>query len=238
MSRLSERIVFNGRELDRSVPNAHVIDIVVGPISISALYQDRGMGAGSVFAKTRDGIRNVKVSVELPLDQDAALTYYNRLRAWAASSQPARLVLPGRTNGYLMAVLTEMTDLSMRDFYEPIDLTFTAFSPYFIGAERAANTGSAFNVGGDVGADFKITATIATALTAPTWTIDGSRIIGLTGTVGVGTLTINTETGAVELNGESIKSQINLESRFFALEPGPHIITGPAAAITWSERWR
>lgn len=238
MSQLSERIVFDGRELGNSVPNAHVLDIIVGAISNAVYSQERGQGAGSIFAFARDGIRNIRISVELPLDQDAALTCYNNLRAWAASSQPARLVLPGTPPGHLMAVLTEMTELSMRDYYEPIDLTFTAFDPYFIGTERSEEVGNTFTVGGDVAADFVITATIAEAVTAPTWLIDETRKIALTGTVGVGTLTINTETGAVELNGDSIKAQIDLTSRFYPLEPGTHIITGPDATITWSERWR
>ena len=105
---LSERIIFNGRELSSQVPGAHVIEITVGNITIEHNAQPRIASPGSIYASKRDGIRPVTIQIELPFDKESAIINYNLLRAWAESEQPAPMYLPNKTNGYLNCIISSI----------------------------------------------------------------------------------------------------------------------------------
>ena len=235
---VSEKIVFNGHELSASVPDSHVIDISVGSVSIEHNAQARVINAGSIFISKRDTTRTVTIQVELPLDRESALNNYNLLRAWAESNQPAPLYLPNCDKGYLQCILSAMGTMPVKSWYEPIELTFTAYDPYFYGETKTAECGSTFTIGGDALVDFTISMQNETALTDPAWTIDGVQKISFTGSIGAGLLLIDSSKGLATLAGQSVMTQLNYETRFTPLSTGNHTITGSGGTISWIERWR
>lgn len=235
---LHESVVFNGIELASHIPGSHVIDISVGQIEIEHVASARVSRAGSMFSHKRDATRPIVISVELPIDdREGIMRNYNLLRMWADSEQPKPLYLPNH-DGYILCILESMSELNVRAWYEPIELAFIAYDPYFYCLPQTIEVGSQFHVNGDAPVPFKIECRIDAAVEAPSWQIDDTFGIALIGTVGVGSLVIDTERGLVTLNGESINSQISLASRFKELVPGKHTITGTAGKIAWIERWK
>lgn len=235
---LSERIIFNGRELSSQVPGAHVIEITVGNITIEHNAQPRIASPGSIYASKRDGIRPVTIQIELPFDKESAIINYNLLRAWAESEQPAPMYLPNKTNGYLNCIISSISDMDVKTWYEPITLLFTAYDPYFYGVTQQAECGEDFRVAGDAPADFVISKLNASAVASPAWLIDGVQHISFTGSVGAGLLTIDSEKGLAKLGDQSIMALLNYETRFTPLSPGYHTITGSGGSISWIERWK
>ena len=235
---LSERIIFNGRELSSQVPGAHVIEITVGNIAIEHNAQPRIAGSGSIYASKRDGIRAVTIQIELPFDKESAIINYNLLRAWAESEQPAPMYLPNKTNGYLNCIISSISNMDVKTWYEPITLLFTAYDPYFYGVTQQVECGEAFRVAGDAPADFVITKLNASATASPAWLIDGVQHISFTGSVGAGLLTIDSAKGLAKLGDQSIMALLNYDTRFTPLPPGYHTITGSGGFISWIERWK
>lgn len=235
---LHETIVFNGIELTNHIPGSHVIDINVGQIEIEHVASARVSRTGSLFSHKRDATRPITISVELPIDdREGIMRNYNLLRTWADSEQPQPLYLPDY-DGYIYCILNSMSELSIRTWYEPIEIVFIAYDPYFYGLSRSSDVGTAFYVFGDVAVPFKIECTIEKTVEDPSWLIDDAFTIALTGSVGVGTLVIDTVHGLVTLNGDSINTQISLATRFKELAPGKHTITGTTGKISWIERWK
>lgn len=235
---LSEKIIFDGRELARHVPGIHVIDISIGSISREHNSQARTQRAGSMFASKRDSTRSITIQVELPLNKEEAALNYNLLQAWADSDQPAPLYLPNRVNSYINVVISDITELNIKTWYEPISLEFVAYDPYFFGVQCQESVGQRFRVAGDVETDFIIKSNNELAITDPKWLIDGKQFIGFTGSIGAGLLMIDTKRSIATLNGDSIMPKLNYDSRFYPLSPGYHTISGPSGTVTWTERWR
>ena len=234
----SERIIFNGHELSSQVPGAHVIEITIGNIGIEHNSQARVASFGSIFASKRDSVRPISIQVELPFDQEAAIINYNLLRAWAESDQPAPLHFPDRTNGYLNCIVSGISNMSVKTWYEPITISFVAYDPYFYGVTQRTQCGEFFRVAGDAPADFIITMQNDAAISNPAWLIDDVQHISFTGSVGAGLLTIDSSKGLAMLGDQQIMSLLNYETRFTPLAPGSHSITGSGGEISWIERWR
>lgn len=237
---LSEKITLGGRELQAQVPGCHVLDINLGAIPVEHTAQARVLGSGSIFARKRDGVRTISLQVELPFERQDAIISYNKLRVWAETEQPTPMCLPNKGNGYINVILSTMSELSVREWYQPITLTFIAYDPYFYGMTRVANVGDTFRVRGDVPTPFKISLQVQAAIQNPKWTIDDKNVIALTGSVSVGALVIDGDQGGhITLGGESIDRQIDLVSRFTLLSPGLHQIKSEHGGIvSWTERWR
>ena len=236
-------ILYNDVSLQAAVPLAQVTDIIVQPIPIAWTEIERVANNGSLLARKKLAKRNVWVEVELPLDPSVAAMAANarNLRVWAESDHECPLTLPDYPGKYLNSVLTQMDNFSLRDWWKPIKLTFTAFyEPHFVSAlETHGQVGTAFTVQGDVPACLNITHQITNALTNPIWTLATGYIVALTGTFASGTITIDTEHGYVSKDGESLMPYLSPASRFFRFPKGNHLITGPAGGTTtWRERWR
>ena len=235
---LHENVVFNGVDLTGHIPGAHVLDIEVGNIEIEHVTSARILRAGSLFARKRDGVRTISISIELPFDdREGCMRNYSMLRMWAESEQPQPLSLPDY-DGHINCVLQSISALNIKTWYEPVSLVFVAYDPYFYGHARAASIGDAFTVAGDVGVPFQIRCSIASAINSPSWTVDDQFPIALMGDVGAGLLIVDTERGLATLNGDSINSQISLATRFNDLAPGKHKIAGTTGSVSWIERWK
>ena len=239
MSRLSEQVFFNGYALNDVVPDSHVLDIIIGSILVEHKMRDGVASPGALFAGKRDGVRTIIIRVELPMEKSTALINYNKLRRWAESDMPQPMYLPDESRGYINVVLSSMTELSIGEWYQPIEMEFTAYDPYFYGVERVATVNTPFFVAGDIDIWYQIEAALPAAITSPAWTLDGNSVIAMTGQIGAGDLMIVTERGLVLLNDDSINASLSLATRFVRLTPGNHIITSAVDSnIKWREGYR
>ena len=235
---LHETVVYNGISLTGHIPGSHVTNIKVGSVGTEHVTSARVARAGALFSHKRDVSRTITISVELPIDdREGIMLNYNRLRTWAESEKPQPLYLPNYDR-YIYCVLDSMSEQNIRAWYEPIDIVFIAYDPYFHGLLRRGEVGTTFYVLGDVAVPFIIECTVKEAVENPNWLIDEIFTIALNGSVGVGALVIDTERGLVTLNGNSINAQISLDTRFNELSPGSHTITGLSGRISWIERWK
>lgn len=239
MSRLSERVIFDGKALQDMIPGAHVVDIVVYPIAIEHTAQEHAEGPGSLFVRKRDSVRPIRLRVELPMDKGMSMINYNLLRQWAESEIARPLYLPNEQRGYINCVLSSMTELNVWSWYEPVEMDFIAYDPYFYGVERVATANTPFVVAGDISTWYRIEATLQTAVASPVWIIDGITTVGLSGTIGVGNLVIYAERGLVTLGDNSINASLSMATRFKRLAPGKHtIVSTVASKIYWREGFR
>lgn len=239
MSRLSERVIFNGKVLQDMVPGAHLVDILVGQISTDHKVQEHADGPGSIFVRKRDSTRPIRLRVELPMDKGECMINYNLLRAWAESENPQPLLLPNAQRGYINCVLSSMSEINVWNWYEPIELDFIAYDPYFYGVERVATANTAFVVYGDISTWYRIEATLQAAVTSPVWLIDEVTTVGLVGSIGVGKLVIDAGRGLVTLGDNSINAKLSLATRFKRLSPGKHIIASTVTSkVYWREGYR
>lgn len=240
-TKINERIQFHSQYLDQAVENVHVIDIQIGAIALEHKTQARAAGAGSHFFGRRDATRKITIKVELPIDhQEDAAVNYNHLRAWADTVQPMPMKLPGQP-GTINCCLLSMSDLDLKNWYEPITCNFIAYDPYFYGTKKevlCTSAGAEFDVDGDADADFVITKTNSASVSNPAWLIDGVQHISFTGSVGAGLMVIDSQKGLATLGDQSIMPMLNYETRFNPLSPGTHIISGSGGVLSWVERWR
>ena len=235
---LSEFITINGVELRNVLADAHVVDITVGAIEREHTATPKVIFPGSFFAQSRPGIRKVTVSVELPWDREHAIMNYGRLISWAKSDQPVPMVLPNNQDRCIHVVFAGASELNVKEWYLPVDLSFVAYDPYFYSRTvKQKAVGSEIYNAGCVSVPFRIEAKFTSSVSNPAWIIDNSVRIALSGSVGAGSIVIDTVNETVKLNGESIASQLSFDSRFVDLAPGKHMITGPEASVFWTEGW-
>lgn len=232
-------VIFGGRVLTESVPGARVLDIEIGAASIEARTEARILRSGETFRRKRHGRRNIVVTVELPLKQDGHAKRARMLRDWAESQEPMALRLPayiGETE--IFALLTSDGGFSLRDWWLPIELTFTAYDPCFISQRwKSADTSSAFFISGNEAPSAKLSLQVATQIENPSWLIDNEKRIALNGSFGSGEILIDFDTLTVYHDGNRIMDKLAPTSRFPSFAPGNHTITGAGGQIMWKERW-
>lgn len=233
---------YGGVTLDTAVPQARLIDIIIGAPVIETVLSAKTLSAGSRFARRRLGARPVKVVLDLSLPSAAEReSARGALLAWCDLDAPAELVLDTIPDKHFIAVCASLPDFSVAAWWEDLSIEFTTIDPFFIDdSPHTAAVGSAFAVGGDGPAIGSIQQTIASPLTAPAWTLDAGQAIYLLGTIAAGDLDIDLERRRVDLDGTPIMGQVSMTSRFFELTPGTHTVAGSAGAagtVTWYERW-
>ena len=230
---------FGGVSLDTAVSDAHIIDVEIGAAKIELSTRAKTPRNGVHFIKRRSGTRQIKITVELPMEKSTYALNAQSLIRWATSDEPKELTLSALPLLAITAVLESATSLKQKEWWQPITLTFLATDPYFYSRSNSQeDVGTSFDVEGDAPVEITITHEIATTLTKPKWTIDNGIHIQLTGTYASGTIVIDTEKFLVTRNDTPIQADIAITSRFGQLEPGEHIVTGPnGGEITWTERW-
>ena len=97
-------IVYDGISLD-SVANVKVEDIRISPIQYDEVTRPRAIRGGSVFIRSRAGIRTVAITFALldrdPIRRQSALM---GISAWAKNDREYRLEVPGQPEFFLMAI--------------------------------------------------------------------------------------------------------------------------------------
>lgn len=233
-------VEFDGMEIERIAP-VRIIDIVNAAPDVQTVTQSMPLQDGQRFIRRTRGARVITVTFVL-LEQDAMRrrVYIAALTAWLGTSAPAKLRITPEPTGYLMALCTLYPGQSSREYWEILQIQFTAYDPAFIALDEYRQPVTLpVTVMRSEPPIMRIEQHIASPLTSPTWTL-GTQSIVLSGSVGVGDLVIDFEWETVTLNGASIMDQMTMDSRFFALERGANqIVTsnGAGGALCWRERW-
>lgn len=231
-------VIYHGVALEDVIP-ARILDVKVSSIKTKVTARDRAVMDGAVFVSRRGESRTVTVLFTV-LERDMTLRaeHAQKLRAWATADKPAPLTVPQRAHQRLMAVCTALPDVSGRDWWEQLSMTFTAYDPYFVdAAQKMVPCGLPFLVEGSGPPEIFLRAALEEAITAPDWSLDGAKTLGLTGSVGPGALEIDFGSQSITLNGDSIMDRYAFGSTFFDIGPGPHTVTG-TGALYWRERWQ
>ena len=139
-----------------------------------------------------------------------------------------------------MALCTAYPVQSSREYWEILQIQFTAYDPAFLALDEYRQPVTLpVTVMKDEPPAMRIEQHVASPLTSPSWML-GTQTITLAGTVGVGDLVIDFNRQTVTLNGVSIMDQMTIDSRFFMLQRGANqIVTsnGAGGMLCWRERW-
>lgn len=242
---LSENLTINGIALSTAIPGAHVLDVLIGAVEYEHYSTARIKSVGSLFSHKHDGVRKITIKIELPINkQEDCLIHYSALRAWAEYEQPVQVYLPvnAREYGdtYINCILTSISDLDVRRWYEPIELVFTAYDPYFYGGSFLVQCGETFTVSnGNAPPKYSIYASLKQAQNGVYWSLDGKATITLNGLIGVGGLQVDPDTGLISLSGNSINHLLALDSRFFEISIGEqHVFSGTCGHLSYIVRWK
>ena len=230
-------ITFDGVDINSIAP-VKIEDIRVSPVALNPLARDRSVSGGAQFVRTRDGTRTVAITFALLVDdpmQRAA--YFNALRNWEKRDTEYRLEIAYMPDVFLEAVCTGFPEPSVRQWWESkLRLTFTCFdNPYWTSkAERTAECGSEFIVGGDAPPLMQIVRTLAASALNQSYS-DGSKTMTFN-TIPAGSLIIDLNRQTAAVNGSSIMQNYTFTSKFLIPRTGAQTIAG-SGTIKYRERW-
>ena len=232
-------VTFGNVGIDEAVAGIKILDVIIGAVNIENDTNPRIVRAGSDYRRRRHGTRDITVIVELPLNKDVYADNVRKLRAWAESDEPKALKLPAHKNDLIYASLTGFSEYSLKTWWLPIDLVFTAWDPYFENVnENTASIGSSFSIGGSGEPSCRIVHPITESITDPEWLFEDGKKIKLIGTFSSGEIEIDLDRLMVYHNGVSAMSKLTLTSRFPHITPGIWLVNGPTGGFfKWKERW-
>jgi len=233
-------VMFDGKAMDANISGLHILNITIGGVDIESNALARKRRAGSDFRWKRNATRTITILVELPLSKNDYADNVRKLRAWAESTEPKALRLPVHKSDLIYATLTSFSEFTLREWWNPIELVFTCWDPYFENvSENMAQIESTFTIGGNGDPSVHLTYNLdEVPLTDPEWRFEDGKTIKLTGTFNSGELDINFDRLTIYQNGTSVMRKLTLASRFPEFVPGTYQITGPSGGIVrWKERW-
>ena len=234
-------VTFDGIILTEILPQIAFVNISIGSPSIETTTRDMPGRPGSFYVRNRYGTRNVVITLSLELpDELSRSTARNALFAWCSKTEPKWLQLEQVPGRHLIAVCTALPDFSVRDWWEDLQIIFTAIDPFFVDdTEKSVNVGETFTISGDANALAVIRQTQIEGATNPKWIIDTGAFVQLDALIN-GDIVIDFDAFYIENDGAPISSQLTLDSRFFDFPPGSHTVTGDGGAggvVYWRERW-
>jgi phage-related protein len=231
-------IVFDGVSLN-SVAGIKIKDIHVSPIQYDEITRPRAIQGGSVFVRSRAGIRTVQITFALldenEISRQASLM---ALSQWAKDDKEYKLELPGHPEFYLMAVCTEKPSPSLREWWESgLRLVFTCFeNPYWISkAEKSVSTNTQFTVLGNAPPLMRIERTVSEAVANQGYSNGNESMIFSTTPAGSLVVDLNRQTAAV--SGTDIMQYYYATNSFLIPRTGTQTISG-IGTIKFRERWK
>ena len=227
-------VFFHGIPLE-NVAGCKITDITVNPIQWAPTARARPIRAGSDFVRLVGGNRTITMTFALlDSDMEARQEALMAVNSWLKTDTPEQLVLPGYPGRYLMAICTEFPEPYLRQWWQELRVTWTAFDPYWVSmTEREANCGVEFEVRGSAPPVMWITDTL-TATESRVYS-NGSETLSLA-SIPAGDLIINlNEQTAVDGN-LSVMAAISFDSTFPTPRTGTMTITG-SGKVHWLERW-
>ena len=229
-------IYFNGVALE-SVAPVMVEDVRISPIQLGVTARQRPIQPGADFVRVTDGLRTVAITFGL-LTQgtEDRQRQLDAVKAWARSDQPQRLDLPYHEGVHLVALVTELPEPSMRQWWESkLRMVFTCYDPYWrANTEHSASCGASFTVLGDASPLMRIENTLADAATDQAYTRGDESMTFSAIPAGKLTIDLNAQTAAVD--GVSIMDKYSFGSTFLTPQTGSQTITG-TGTVCWRERW-
>ena len=215
-----------------------IVDIIIGKPEIKITTKDEPVRIGEYFARRKYGKRKVTVQFTLPVeDQEERERYIAKIDEWANTDEPVELRLRNHDGRYLMAVSATISDPSMRDWGELLEIVFECPDPAWnADSESVVACGTSFNVVNKLPALWRIEAAYTSTKTDPEWVLDSTNTMALDGDVAAGTLIFDSSDRTIELDGASIADQFATPFQFFELTQGAHVITGDGF-VFWRERW-
>lgn len=232
-------IVFNGVSIMDIAP-VEIADIVVSTVKRSVVTRDRPILPGAEFVRVTDGTRQVTITLAvLTNDAETRISEIEAINAWAASTEPGRLVLPYQGGKYLTALCTSFVEPSYRQWWEnKLKLVFTAFDPYFNApGENSLALGTAANIGGSAEPLVRIETVLGSSVSSLAWT-DGTNTLTLSGTIPAGTVTVDLSRQTImHSNGSSLSNKLTLASRFPTIKRVMDITSASGGTLIWRERY-
>lgn len=238
-------ITFNGIGIKDIAP-VDIADIVVSTVRRSVVSRDRPILPGAEFVRVTDSTRQVTITLaDRTSDMESRISEIEAINAWAATTEPGKLVLPYQGGKYLNALCTSYVEPSYRQWWEnKLKLVFTAYDPYFNSpAENhvVIGTGATVTFAGSAEPLVYIDQIIngipgGTVQATFVWS-DGTNTLTVSGAIptgGVVRVDLNKQT-VRHSNGTSLSPLITLASRFPAITR-KMTITGPGT-IYWRERY-
>lgn len=160
---------------------------------------------GKIRTGGKLGNRAVTIRMVLLGDTTAAcLEALDALNGWCHADEPKPLLLPGRADRYLLAECDGYAPPDLGGPDEEFEVSFICHCPDYIAVAEQSGQ-DLIRIGGTLSTPIRLEQTLPEALTDPVWTIDGAtRTIRLSGGVDAGLLVIDSERGAVTLDGGDV----------------------------------
>ena len=230
-------IYFDGKALE-SVAPVKIDDIRVSPILLTPIARQRPIRFGSDFVRMSGGSRTAVITFALLTnDPHIRQRQLQSIVQWARSDEPKRLELPYWPNMYLEAILTQLPEPSVRQWWEGrLSLTFTTFdNPYWTSIEeKSAACGAAFFVNGSAPPLMQIKRTLDSAASNQSYS-DGVDTMTFS-TIPAGNMVIDLNRQTAAVGATSIMQYYTFNSHVIIPKNGTQTISG-SGAVYWRERW-
>lgn len=236
-------IVYDGISLD-SVANVKVEDIRISPIQYDEVTRPRAIRGGSVFIRSRAGIRTIAITFALldrdPIRRQSALM---GISTWAKNDREYRLEVPGQPEFFLMATCTGKPEPSMRQWWESkLRLVFTCYENPFWNAkaEKSVACGTAALVMGNAEPLMRIERSVTgSAASNQSYALDGKTMTFSTIPVGNMTVDLNNQLAYSENGGTvtDLMQYYDMTGKFLIPRTGNVNISG-TGTVYFRERWQ
>lgn len=230
-------IIFDGVDI-QSVAKVQIVDVHVSPISYEVAARPNAIAPGSAFIRNRCGTRSVVITFALKEEEmNLRQNFLIAVNEWAKSDKEYKLEIPGHPNHYLMAVCTEKSSPSLRQWWEAgLRLVFTCFeNPFWTDkAEKSVACGTQFNVFGDAPPLMRIERTLSSSASNQTYSNGGYSMAFSTIPAGNMVIDLNNQTAMV--GTDSIMQYYHPSGSFLIPRTGKQIIIG-TGTVKYRERW-
>ena len=233
-------VSFNGVSLESLDSSIRIIDVIVGPPTVNPTTIDPAFVDGQVYARSSLGSRPIVISfVVMDNNMTRRRNVISKIVKWARIKTENKMVVPQESAGYINAVCTELPPNAAGEYWQTLQIVFTAFDPYFYAtSESSANVGKTFTVLQADNPPWRIEQQIGSTITSPAWELNNEQISF--STLIRGKLVLDQKTQTALLDGKSTLANMMLGSRFFKLQSGQNYITavsGAGGTVYWRERW-
>ncbi|MBO5670014.1 MAG: hypothetical protein J6S41_00560, partial [Clostridia bacterium] len=143
--------------------------------------------------------------------------------------------LPNHDGKLIDVICTALPDLSTRQWWDKLSMTFTSYEPYFYSdTEKTGACGSPITVEGTAKPLMQITRTLAAKSTNQSYG-DGTHTMTFS-EIPAGDLVIDLNRQTAAVGSSSIMPFYSYNSSFIFPRTGTYTITG-TGTVKWRERW-
>ena len=229
-------ISYNGVRME-SVASVQIQDIHISPIKNEPVARARPVRAGADLVRNRKGTRTVVVTFTL-LDENEVHRQESILAIseWAKTDKEYKIEIDNYPGLYLTGVCTQKPDVSLREWWQSVQIVFTCFNdPFWNSAsEKSASCGTDFYVLGDAPPLMRIERTLESSASNQSYGLNGNTITF--STIPAGNLVIDLDAETAVVGSTDIMQYYNMNSRFLVPKTGKQKVTG-TGTVKYRERW-